>query len=380
MLCHIIGFGVVFICVFFLLERCFFNKCDILYSWYRVQDVEEDIDVLILGNSHAFTSTNAAVLEEAMNERGVNCEVFASSSQNMELTLVHLKTALKYKKPKYILLEVFSPILDNKATLVEGGPKGNLLMDLDGIHNYADKFSALCTLVDWKSMPEGMFQLCRPAHRWDRWNIKRNRSIKVSNTHGYEAASTAKSFATGTKRVEDIENACKAAYSNHELEELADYNRDALVEFLDITKQNDINVVLYKAPTMRDDDFGLVNEVFTIAKDYDNVVLCQDTRCDMLEMGLELEDFYDDGHLNKRGEKNLHIILEICFQLNSICLLTGIGFMHIKEKKLSAWLMDNLCIVWKITVQIHYINLNYIKKILLLKKLIFRKITIMYVK
>lgn len=39
----------------------------------------------------------------------------------MELTLVHLKTALKYKKPKYILLEVFSPILDNKATLVEGG-------------------------------------------------------------------------------------------------------------------------------------------------------------------------------------------------------------------------------------------------------------------
>lgn len=253
-------------------------------------------------------------------------------------------------------------------------------MDLDGIHNYADKFSALCTLVDWKSMPEGMFQLCRPAHRWDRWNIKRNRSIKVSNTHGYEAASTAKSFATGTKRVEDIENACKAAYSNHELEELADYNRDALVEFLDITKQNDINVVLYKAPTMRDDDFGLVNEVFTIAKDYDNVVLCQDTRCDMLEMGLELEDFYDDGHLNKRGGENLHIILEICFQLNSICLLTGIGFMHIKEKKLSAWLMDNLCIVWKITVQIHYINLNYIKKILLLKKLIFRKITIMYVK
>lgn len=219
----------------------------------------------------------------------------------MELTLVHLKTALEYKKPKYILLEVFSPILDNKATLAEGGPKGNLLMDLDGIHNYADKFSALCTLVDWKSMPEGMFQLCRPAHRWDRWNIKRNRKIKVSNTHGYEAASTAKSFATGTKRVEDIESACRAAYSNHELEELADYNRDALVEFLDITKQNGINVVLYKAPTMRTDDFGRVNEVFAIAKDYDNVVLCQDTRCDMLEMGLELEDFYDDGHLNKRG-------------------------------------------------------------------------------
>lgn len=59
----------IYMCIF-LLERCFFNKCDILYSWYRVQDVEEDIDVLILGNSHAFTSTNAAVLEEAMNERG----------------------------------------------------------------------------------------------------------------------------------------------------------------------------------------------------------------------------------------------------------------------------------------------------------------------
>lgn len=311
-LTHIIGFVAVFVVVLLVLENIFFNIRSISYNWYRVQNDEEEINVLILGNSHAYTSTNAALLSDVFG--GINVEVFASSSLNMEEVLIHLKQALKYKSPNYIFLEIEAPCVDSRLALQEE-KRGLLMQDLDGIKRYDDKLIALAQTLNWENIPEGMFQLFRPTSMWSRWDFSRNKAINISTTHGYEAAKTANSYATGTALVLNIENEAK---NNLTQTALTTYNEAALREFLDITEKNNIKVVLYKAPLMRTMEFGLMASVFEIAAEYDNVIACENYCAVMTDMGLELEDFYDTGHLNKRGGEKFTV-----YMANNLATLLG---------------------------------------------------------
>lgn len=72
--------------------------------WHQVQEGEY-IDILVLGNSHAYMSTDTLLFSSVT---GMNVQLFSSSSPNMEETLIHLEQALKYNSPKYIFLEVNS--------------------------------------------------------------------------------------------------------------------------------------------------------------------------------------------------------------------------------------------------------------------------------
>lgn len=296
-LMRIVIFFFLFSIFLFIVEIIFFNKRQVNYAWYRVQNIDENIDVLVLGNSHAFTSTNAAVLSEAMR---LDVEVFASSNQNMQGALIHLESALRYKNPKYVLLEVYSPVLDSRDNL-NTNKRGVHMQDLDGIQNYVDKGRAVVKTLEWNYYPEAMFQLFRPINTWDRWKVMLNKQIIVSETHGYEARKSAKTFATGSININKIQEECEASYRTGKKDELATYNKKALEDFLNLTEEKNIKVVLYKAPMLRVGSSGLINSVFEIAEQHDNVVLCMDTCLNMTDMGLTVEDFYDDGHLNVRG-------------------------------------------------------------------------------
>lgn len=125
----------------------------------------------------------------------------------MTETLVHFKQVLKYKRPKYVFLEVNSPISDARDTL-KGKSMGTLLMDFDGIRNYGDKLAAISGTLDWTNIPEGMFQILRPTNIWSRWNFKENKIIKDDELRGYVGKDT---FATGMGSIRKIEEECKAS-------------------------------------------------------------------------------------------------------------------------------------------------------------------------
>lgn len=291
---HVVGFVLTFFVLLMSLEKVFFSERSLLPSWRRVKSQDEPIDILVLGNSHAFTSTNAALLSCIWQK---DVELFASSNQNMCQTLIHLQQALKYQNPEYIFLEVYSACLDNMS-IMQNEKRGTLLQDLDGISNYADKVVAVAGMLPWDVVPEGVFQLLRPTNMWSRYNIKYIKTPKTSTTHGYDAAQTANSFATGSLEIAQIE---ERILSFEDEMALANYNEKALREFLALTRDKGIQVVLYKAPVVRTGESGFIRTVFDIAKEYDNVVYMSDYRQHMTEMGLSLEDFYDHGHLNKRG-------------------------------------------------------------------------------
>lgn len=287
---HIGGFFIFFCISVVILDTIFFSVHDVLPSWHRIQD-DEEIDVLILGNSHAYSSTDALILSGAW---GKNVEIFAASSQNMEESLIHLKWAIKYKSPEYVILEIFSPCAHTREALQEDS-RGILITDLDGIDSYSDKFNALAKTLKWSNIPEGMFQLFRPIKMWSRWNFKDNKRLQTSASHGY---SSTDNYATGSMPISTIVDAANNEYQE---ESLTTYNEAALREFFEITQKKGIKVILYKAPVMRLSILGPMKSVFNIAKEYDNVVTCIDSLKYMDAIGIELEDFHDSGHLNRRG-------------------------------------------------------------------------------
>ncbi len=287
-------FAICFSVLFFMLENTLMDKSDVEYSWYRVQEDETPIDILILGNSNAYTSTNAEVLSDVW---GKEVEIFSSARQNMEVSLVFFEEAIKYKTPEYVFLEINSACMDSK-NILKNDSKGYLIGAYDGINSYASKFLAAVKTLHWQDVPESMFQLLRPTLRWSRWNMEHNKEIVESTTHGYRINSTGQSYATGTLTVEKLQ---KMALCDNTIEELTDYNKKALIKFLNLAKEKEIKVVLYKAPILYSNSVGKINEVIRIASEYENVVYAHNYILDMTEIGLETEDFYDYGHLNKRG-------------------------------------------------------------------------------
>ena len=77
-----------------------------VFDFYK-QD-KNSIDILYLGSSHAYSSFNPYLIEE---ETKLNGYVFATQQQPLWITYHYLKEALKYQKPKYIVLEVHMAVV-----------------------------------------------------------------------------------------------------------------------------------------------------------------------------------------------------------------------------------------------------------------------------
>ena len=125
-----------FVCIFIIclmfLENIFFSKRGILTVWDNIQNGEEQIDVLFMGNSHVYTALDTKCMSEALNK---NIYVLGSGSQNMEMTYETLKYILKHKKPEIIILEIYSPVIDSREEL-QTTRIGNMMRYFDGVDNY----------------------------------------------------------------------------------------------------------------------------------------------------------------------------------------------------------------------------------------------------
>jgi len=64
---------------------------------------KNSIDILVLGSSHAYSSFNPYLIKEKTGLNGYN---FSTQQQPLWITYYYFKEALKYQKPKYVVLEV----------------------------------------------------------------------------------------------------------------------------------------------------------------------------------------------------------------------------------------------------------------------------------
>lgn len=293
-----ISFGVVFCMLFITCEKVFFNRNEVNSVWEKIQNPKEDIDVLIMGNSHAYTSLDAKVMSQAT---GLDVELLGSSSQYMEQTLENLKVVLRYQTPKCIILEANAAYADSRENL-QGDSIGLQLQNTDGIQNYWYKFQSVVQTYKTKDILTGMFQLVRPVNTWTRWGKFKTRNNYIKDYNGYRGTDT---FALNEMDMFDLQEEYKERTRSGQNMELTEYNKKALQEFFSLTADNNIPVWLYKSPTTRTGYANYMLAVEEIAKEYDNVVYIDDFHTIMDDLELNQGSWYDTGHLNRMGAEKV---------------------------------------------------------------------------
>lgn len=102
-ICHIIVFLLILMTGIKLAVVLLYPSDTIIYNWYDFYHTpKQSVDVLIVGNSHAYSSFDTALFEE---EEGKNAYILATNSQNVEQSYFNVKESLKYQKPEVIILE-----------------------------------------------------------------------------------------------------------------------------------------------------------------------------------------------------------------------------------------------------------------------------------
>lgn len=285
-----LGFLAVFAIIFIILELNFFSKSGVSSVWGAIQNPNENMDVLVMGNSHAYTGLDTNALSQAL---GKNIQILGSGSQNMPVTYENLKVLLNYETPEYIILECFSAINNTKEYL-QGDSRGLLIQNCDGIENYCYKADAVMNTFSWNTIPEGMFQLCRPVNMWTRWKLVDG--YRTDEVCGYRKR---EKYIDDAVDLKQIQNKCKE--SSLKKMSLSEYNEKALKQFLELTNKKGIKVWIYKAPTLKPELSGYVEEIRAISSEYDNVDYVDDMQLVMTDIGLDVSDFYDTGHMNRSG-------------------------------------------------------------------------------
>ncbi|MBO5068958.1 MAG: hypothetical protein J6C37_01135 [Roseburia sp.] len=247
-----------------------------------------------MGNSHAYTSLDAAVLSQAA---GLDVELLGSPSQYMEQTLENLKVVLNYQSPKYIILEINALYGDNKEKM-QGESRGFQLQNSDGIENYCYKFQSVVNTYKPVDVLTAMFQLVRPVNMWTRWEKFSERKDYIKDANGFRGTG---SFAVLSIEMQEFQDAYQSKYFEGKKTELTDYNEAAFRDFLNLAQKNNIEVWIYKAPTTRTAYAGYTCAVEEICRDYENVAYIDDMHMVAADIGLTGGDWYDSGHLSRSG-------------------------------------------------------------------------------
>ncbi len=294
----IICFALVFCLLFALAERLFWNDEEYCTVWTRLREQKTVPEVLIVGNSHAFCSFVPDILNGVL---GIDSAVLASSGADGGAVCDSVNAVLKVGKPRLLVIELNAFYFEDG--LMERAHKYNALGNINGMPSLISRADSAYRELGLDSVPQGMFQLLRAELVWKRWSTTESKEslnrYEGTDVLGYQSLDW---FASGDYRSADIKINGSASGAD---ESLLDSNAcSELRRLLTLAKQNSVEVWLIKAPLAARiiEHPNTFDAVGLIAAEYgDTVAFSHDYNEDLPEMKLTSADFYDGGHLNRRG-------------------------------------------------------------------------------
>jgi len=225
MLCSSIIFVLLLCIVLSLLGRVMERK----YSYTKYYDFyhqKEDFDVLFFGTSHML---NGVYPMELWNDYGIVSYNMANNSETICTNYWQLKYALKYTKPKVVVVDLYA---------VDGGSKANLKY----LHNLTDtiplswiKFRMVTDLLPKEEWAEYLFEFSLYHSRWEDLSGE-----DFQPPVGVEKGAELRADVTVNEAPEVIP---KEQYSPEER-----VNKDYLQKMIDLCKEEDIQIVLTYLP------------------------------------------------------------------------------------------------------------------------------------
>lgn len=272
-------------------------------TWNEISEMKE-LDVLIMGNSHAYCSFVPDIIE---GSTGMTCRVLGSSSEGMNVTYENVRSVLRYCKPKVIVLEAYSVCVHTRNETTE--ERVWTIDNINGIPDVFDRIRAGFNIFGVDDLPWCTFRIFRADRRWTRWshiseNLKDDK-VHLNRYQGYDVSGYRyrNSFTDGVGDPSSVADACRQIYSSgdYTVEVYDEVCEKAYIEFLELAEENGISVIIASAPTLEASRCGALVRMKEIAEEYSCVKEFRDFNLSLDKINLTLEDFYDSSHLNRRG-------------------------------------------------------------------------------
>lgn len=268
--------------------------------WAAFKTLPEDsIDVLVLGNSHAFTGVDTAVLWRA---EGIPAFVNAGPTQKLEVTKYYLRESLRTQSPQVVALEM--------SSLSYARDRFNRSFHDINI-NYmpwsAEKIAAGIMTSPPEERVGALLDLWTYHGRWSEitWPdfalSEKDRGGEY--LHGYKPRTKSEPV-TATPYAVD-------ASAISEIDERVDYNLEALREIATICEDRDIELLLFLTPTGPPGDYSyqLERAGNALTTEFGNVRVLDLSGPGAVPGLSYASDFYDGGHLIYPGAQKATSVL-----------------------------------------------------------------------
>ncbi len=260
------------------------DKADMIHPFYEVE--ENTLDVLCIGSSHAYHSVQPDLL---WGEYGIPSYVLGSPGQTVPCSYYLLKEALKYQKPKLVLLETYCFPREYKFK-----NDSYLRQAIDGMRFGEVKIEALNDLLpeySWKEKMSYYIPFLMYHNRWDElesYDFIQHEWLNGGVLDFRQEPQTEPSLPKKPLKIPKV-------------------NRKYLKKIIRLCKKNDIRLIFFAAPFAEVDvaeevlRVNLFVEKYAAKRDIP-FLFYQKTR----DIGIDYEtDFYDDHHLNTNGTEKL---------------------------------------------------------------------------
>lgn len=264
---------------------------------FKVLAEKTDIDVVFYGSSHVYAAFNPLIINQKCDIISYN---LGASALLMSITDLILSESLKYTKPKLVVLEVYSLAFAKPKTKRK---KEHQIRALDFVSNFSfEKIDRVSNLYD-KNEFLGVFSpLIRNHAHWNKrsfFNLSKRKGTVINRDFYYNGHISYAASVKETERYEGFQNIRIKRDST--VIKLNQYSIELLDNFIDIAKQNKIEVLLVYAPDLdaRWWNYYYFDELEQFAKK--RKVGFLNLNDYYSEMELEVLDFLDGAHLNIRG-------------------------------------------------------------------------------
>ncbi len=264
------------------------DKADMIHSFYDIE--ENSLDILCIGSSHAYHSVQPDLL---WGEYGIPSYVLGSPGQTVPCSYYLLKEALKYQKPKLVLLETYC--FPRKYKFKNDS---YLRQAIDGMRFGDVKIEALNDLLpeySWKEKLSYYIPFLMYHSRWDElenYDFIQHAWLKGGVLDFRTVPQTEPDFPQKPLKIPKM-------------------NRKYLKKIIRLCRKNGIQLIFFAAPFADTDTarealrVNLFVEKYAAKRDIP-FLFYQKTK----ELGIDYEtDFYDDHHLNTCGTEKLTVNL-----------------------------------------------------------------------
>lgn len=250
---------------------------------------QNTLDVISFGSSHSYASINPTKI---WDEIGVPSYILATSNQPIWITYYYMKEALKYQKPKVIILDVHM-IVDYDENY------GTEAMNYTAFNEMKFSKNKIDAINDSVPINERIYYYLDIFKYHSRWKELSKDDFNLSYKKQKDSEK-GMVILEGTKSIPEYNypntNKCKDLPSKTKL---------YLDKIIELTKKNNIQLLLIKAPNHPNKEYvEKLNTIANIAKENNIPFINYNTF--YKKIGIEDKyDFYDPRHLNYKGANKL---------------------------------------------------------------------------